>query len=83
VWVKTTNNRDISETGLADPINRFILANCGVIGFLQANYTGDYDIGNTAKIRKAFKGIQRSAESELGGIPLPNRSKKPKSVQII
>jgi hypothetical protein len=85
VWLKTTNNCYISETCLADPINRFTLANCGMIGFLQANYTGDYDVGNTAKIRKAFTVmvIQRSAESESGGIPLPNRPKKPKSVQTI
>jgi hypothetical protein len=52
-------------------VNRFTLANCGVIGFVQANYTGDYDVGSHARIGKASRVIQRSAEPEPIDIPIP------------
>jgi hypothetical protein len=70
-WLKTADHCYVSETGLAYPANRFTLANCGAIGFLQANYTGDYDSGTTARIGKASKVTQRSADSEPVDIPLP------------
>lgn len=70
-WVKSTDNCYVSETGLAFPANRFLLANCGVIGFLQANYTGDNDGGSVARIGKASKVVPRSANSDPADIPLP------------
>jgi hypothetical protein len=68
--VKTTDNCYVSETGLAYPANRFALANCGAIGFLQANYTGDHGAaGHAARIGKAAKAIPRSVDSEPIDIP--------------
>jgi hypothetical protein len=70
--VKTTDNCYVSETGFANPANRFILANCGAIGFLQVNYTGEYDVGEAAaRIGKPSKAIPRSAEAAPDDIPLP------------
>jgi hypothetical protein len=66
--VKTTDNCYISETGLLYPANRYILANCGAIGFLQVNYTGPYNIADTARIGKAGKASKTIARS---AIPIP------------
>ena len=68
VWVKTSDNCYVSETGLLYPADRFILANCGPIGFLQTNYTGDNDIASTARIGKAGKSSKAIARST---VPLP------------
>jgi hypothetical protein len=53
-WLNTTDNYYVSETGLADPINRFTLDNRVAIGLLQAKSTGDYDLG----VQRGLEGIE-------------------------
>jgi hypothetical protein len=42
IWLKTTENCYVAEIGLHEKADKTTLDNCGAIGFIQLNYTGDY-----------------------------------------
>lgn len=45
-WLKTTDNCYVAEVGLHQPADKDVLDNCGPIGFIQANWTGDAKVAS-------------------------------------
>jgi len=71
IWLKTTDNCYVSETGLEDNAKSLNIDNCGPVGFIQTNYTGAYSVGTARIGKKAPKMSKRSANPEPAPIPLP------------